>query len=402
MTVGLWAVVLFASATPPTVIPPRDFVEYWSAARVLADGGNPYDGKQLLPYQQLASGHPDKSEAVMLWTPPWTLPLYHPFGWLEPGPAHTLWLLVQLACGLASAGLLWQVYGPRGSTPHGRSLWLAFAVAVALSFGPGWWLIVYGQNTAFILLGVAGFVYLRQRGYPVAAGAVVALTAIKPHLLALFGLALILDARTAAGRRTLAGGIGAILAASAVALLADPAIFGKFGAALSRPTSPEAVSVADWQLPLLSYRLREWLAPHQFAVQFLSLAGGVLLLLLYWWLRRANWHWPTETPRLVFASALLAPYGGWIFDLVVLLVPVLAAFGWVLRHPRMIPVSVAVAGHLVMSFATLLAPIISERHFAHSHMLHDYIWITPAIVLWAILVTWLAKPTVTTAAGKRS
>ena len=32
----------------PDFFPPRDFVEYWSAATVLAHGGNPYDGKQLL------------------------------------------------------------------------------------------------------------------------------------------------------------------------------------------------------------------------------------------------------------------------------------------------------------------------------------------------------------------
>ena len=28
----------------------------------------------------------------MLWTPPWTLPLYLPFGLLEPRPAHLAWL----------------------------------------------------------------------------------------------------------------------------------------------------------------------------------------------------------------------------------------------------------------------------------------------------------------------
>jgi hypothetical protein len=51
----------------------RDFVEYWSAARVHAAGGNPYDGAQLLPLQRDALGEPGRTEAVMLWTPPWTL-----------------------------------------------------------------------------------------------------------------------------------------------------------------------------------------------------------------------------------------------------------------------------------------------------------------------------------------
>ena len=58
-----------------TLFPPKDFIEYWSAARVHLAGGDPYDGGQLIPLQRQADGEPYKTKPTMLWTPPWTLPL---------------------------------------------------------------------------------------------------------------------------------------------------------------------------------------------------------------------------------------------------------------------------------------------------------------------------------------
>jgi len=369
--VGLWAVVLFASANPPTVIPPRDFVEYWSAARVHAHGGDPYDGKQLLPHQQLAAGEPDKTEPVMLWTPPWTLPLYQPFGYLEPLPAHLAWLAIQVACVVAAVRMTWLVYGGQSS------LWLVVPVA----FVPTVWLISFAQNTGFILFGLAGFLYLRTRGYPIAAGVVGALTAIKPHLLALFGLALLLDAGTKPGRRVLLGGAIALLAGSALALLANRDIFAQYYAAMTRPHAADAPSVTMWELPLVSYHLRMRLAPDYFRVQFAPIALAAVALVPYWWLRRKTWDWPTEVPRLTFASLLLAPYGGWVFDLVILLVSVTAAVA-------------RVSGQLIivlLAFTGLVAMYPPGLTFEN---LKETIWMTPVLILWYVAVATLARAAV--------
>jgi hypothetical protein len=364
------------AAAAPTLFPPRDFVEYWSAARVyLRPGGDPYDGAQLLPLQREA-GDPERAEPTMLWTPPWTLPLYIPFGLLPPGPAHLAWLAVQAACVFVSVWLLWRVYGgPAARDATERLRWILVRLAVVACLAPVWWLFIFGQNTGFLLLGLAGFLQLRKHDRPVAAGAVAALTAIKPHLLALFGLALLLDAATRAGRRVLLGGVGALLVASMLAVLIDPGIFGKFVAALGRPTSANSVSVADWQLPLFSYRLRMWLAPGRFWVQFLPLAAGCVLLLPYWWLRRRNWSWTVEVPRLVLASVLLAPYGAWIFDLVVLLVPVVQAVARVAARPRPVPILVAAIGYIALFPLGL-----------RIEQLQDAIGFAPAVLAWYIAV----------------
>jgi hypothetical protein len=373
---AVWAV-----AAAPTLFPPKDFVEYWSAARVYLRHGDPYDGAELLPLQREASGDPDLSQATMLWTPPWTLPLYLPFGLLEPRPAHLAWLAVQGACILLSVVLLWRVYdGPTGRSRSARVLWWGVPVGVAVTFAPVWWVFGYGQNTAFVLLGLAGFLYLRRREYLFAAGVVVALTAIKPHVLALFGLALVLNAASRAGRRVLAGGIAALLAASVLTLVPDPDIFRQFLAALARPSSPESPSVADWQLPLLSYHLRQWLAPERFWVQFVPVAVGCGLLVPYWWARRARWDWAAEAPRLVFASVLLAPYGAWVFDLVVLLVPVVQVFARTCAGRRLVPFAVAAAGHLA------IFPFVAKLGW-----LHEGTWVAPAVLIWYLVAAALAR-----------
>src|SRR3954454_23894615 len=79
----------------PTVWPPDDFVEYWAAARLTLDGQNPYDPNLLLPLQQAAGR--DTGEAVMMWTPPWSLAVVLPLGLLSAREAQLLWLLVNLA-----------------------------------------------------------------------------------------------------------------------------------------------------------------------------------------------------------------------------------------------------------------------------------------------------------------
>src|SRR5215471_17236217 len=59
------------------MLKPYDFVQYWSAGRQLLDGRDPYDPDQLVPIQR--SMYDGVRKAVMMWNPPWTLPLTLPF-----------------------------------------------------------------------------------------------------------------------------------------------------------------------------------------------------------------------------------------------------------------------------------------------------------------------------------
>src|SRR5262245_64724283 len=74
----------------PTILAPDDFVEYWAAGHLNANGQNPYDGDKLLPLEQKAGR--DTTEAVMMWNPPWTLTLVMPIGLLKARLAQMIWL----------------------------------------------------------------------------------------------------------------------------------------------------------------------------------------------------------------------------------------------------------------------------------------------------------------------
>ncbi|MFO0851060.1 MAG: glycosyltransferase family 87 protein [Gemmataceae bacterium] len=387
MTALLAAAVL--AADPPTLFPPRDFVEYWSAARVHLRGGDPYSGEQLLPLQREMYGRPDMDEVVSLWTPPWTLPLYWPFGALPPLEGHLLWVAVQVLAVVAGVWMAWRVYG--GPTDR---LWGLAPVGLAAGFGPVWWMVGYGQNTGLLVLGLGGFLYHRTRGRPYTAGAFAALTAIKPHLLAVFGVVLVVDALSRDGRRALLAGAGVLAALAAVALIPDPGVFQQFLDSARRPRTGAQVPLSHWALPTVGWWVRAWAAWDAlktdsgagFWIQFVPTA--VAALVAGGWRVRAGrrWDWAAALPWLVYGSALATPYGGWIFDLTVLLIPLTRTAARLARHPQMIPATIAVAGLLLVSLATLFVPAVAQQEFGFQYGLHHHVWLTPAVLGLDLLV----------------
>jgi hypothetical protein len=89
-------------------LPLYDFAEYWAAGRLVARGENPYDADRVGQLEQEAGRD---GPALLMWNPPWTLPLVLPFGLLSPHFAHLLWLLLSFATVLAAADAAWIDYG---------------------------------------------------------------------------------------------------------------------------------------------------------------------------------------------------------------------------------------------------------------------------------------------------
>ena len=343
----------------PSSLVPRDFLEYWAAGRVNLRGGNPYHPKELLTEQRLAD--PARADAVMMWNPPPALAVYMPLGALAPRWATLLWVGLQLAAVFVACDLLWRTYCT-------RHRW--FAAVVALSFVGTWWLVTYGQNTGFMLLGLAGFLHFARKERPLTAGAFAALTALKPHLLAVFGVLLVADALTRRGRRALAAGIGVVTCALGIALAANPSVVSQFVEAAIHPENG-AVPLSGWALPVPAYWLRMWLAPAHFWVQFVpsTLACGAFLAYRFW--RGKAWDWSRALPLVVAVSVLTTPYGGWVFDLPVLLVPMVWAAARLVTAKRW-----ALAGALVMGQA-----LVTAASFAWPGALHAYWWVAPAALV---------------------
>lgn len=354
----------------PSILPPKDFVEYWAAARVALDQGDPYDGEQLLPLQRAAANEPDRRDAVMMWNPPWTLPVYYPLALLSPRPAQLLWLALQVGLIVGSSRILWKLYG--GPREH-----LLAVPLIALTFYGSLWTIKYGQNTGLLLFGLAGFAYFDSKNRPALAGACAALTALKPHLLAVFGLLLVLNVMRPRGWVSLVAGGAVIAAGLGVSLGVNPEVLNQYLSALRRPANETSIPLSAWQVPLGSFFLRQAIDATQFWIQFVPCAIACIAYFGYFLRKRSRWNWAAELPCIVWVSILTAPYGGWIFDLVVLLVPVIQASTWLANEGRASAIRLFAAGHLVITGLTF---VLTGRLIRY---LEEFWWAAPAtLILW--------------------
>ena len=319
LLVGGVAVVFAANqiVRSPAFHIPKDFLEYWASARLNLRGENPYDPARLLAEQRTADSERDK--AVMMWNPPSALAVYAPLAPVQPRWAALFWIALQLFAVMLACDLLWRVYAP------GQKRGLA--QLVGLSFVGTWWVVAYGQNAGLLALGLAGFLYYTRKGKPVAAGAFAALTALKPHLLAGFGVLFIADSLARRGRSSLAAGTLVVFAALCFAMLTNPNVVSQFIAAeaiLTRRDSAPRLDAAGAEL-LAS----DETAPDQFWVQFVP--RTIASITLFLWRLRAGESWTTRArPWSSRSRSWRRLYGGWIFDLPVLLVPVI----WCAAKPR--------------------------------------------------------------------
>jgi hypothetical protein len=304
-----------------------------------------------------------------------------------------LWVGLQLAAVFVACDLLWRIYCGTAHPWFAREMgrvtvrcrWLA--ALVAISFSGTWWLVAYGQNTGLLLLGLAGFLHFRQKDRPFAAGACAALTALKPHLLAVFGVLLVADAVTRRGAQALAAGVAVVALALGVALVTNPNVLAQFLDATRHPAQG-ATALSEWWLPVPAFWLRKWLAPDQFWVQFVPCALACAGFLTYRVRKGAAWNWARALPLVVAVSFLTTPYGGWIFDLPVLLVPVV----WAAARP--IP---AHRGEFTVAF--LVGQIaITVASFVWAGALHAYWWVAPTALalclpmLSPVVLTYVGTP----------
>lgn len=312
----------------PEFLPPDDFLQYYAGGRLLVTGGDPYDADQLLPIQQTA-GRP-AGMAVMMWNPPWALTLAAPFGQLPPKLAQLVWLAAQMVAVAGCAVALWRLYG-------GPARLVPVVIVVALVFPPVNYVVTAGQSGGWLLLGVSGLALAGGTGRPWLA-ALAALAAIKPHLFIPVWITLALDAtRSPLSRRLLGWGVAAGLTMTLVPLLFDSHVWGNYLRALGRPEDDRHPPLSGWRNPLIGFYVRESIDISKFWIQMVPTAVLVALTPVYWWTRRHCWDWPDQLPVLILAGLVAAPYGAWVYDLTVLLVPLAAVTpglvrdGWTAR-----------------------------------------------------------------------
>src|SRR5258705_7141702 len=131
-----------------------DFVDFWAASRLLINGRNPFSPTEVLELQR--SVGLVESKPLLMWNPPWTLSFVLPFGAMDFQLSQFFWLLLHVFFILLSAQKLWAIY----SHAERKSYlpWIA-----ALTFIPTWFVLILGQISPLILLGIVGFLYFEKK-----------------------------------------------------------------------------------------------------------------------------------------------------------------------------------------------------------------------------------------------
>jgi hypothetical protein len=357
-TAALLAVLALGLAASPIQWPLDDFAEYWAAGRLNAAGRNPYDPAAMLQEQRtIGWQQPDPD---MMYNPPWTLALAMPMGALRFRVARSVWLPAQIFITLWCASTLWTLYG-------GSRRYTARACALALLWMPTLVALRMGQLSPVILLGLAGFVWALSRRRDLVAGVFFSLTAVKPQLMALVWVAFVLWTIVDRRWKVLAGAIAAIAGASLVAMGPNPGVFGQYRDLIA--TAPPTLA---FESPNIATILRVAIGTSGSWPQFVPTCLGAAAVGLMWYRRRAEWNWAGELPSLVLISCFLTSYGGWAFDLVVLLVPIVAMAAIVAGTGRR---TLAIAGAALFA---AISGVAFAMHAAHAPQAL-FLWMTPAV-----------------------
>lgn len=350
---------------------PVDFLQVWAAGRLTLDGENPYDARKMYDLQQ--ANRTSLPFASMMWVPPWGLSLALPIGAMPVGIAQAVWVFGQVGLIVLSAVILWRL---NGGAPH---KWWA-PLGVVLAFGTVWWQSAVGQYAGVMLLGVTGYLAAQRANRPFLAGLSLTLIAIKPHLFVLLAVGFVIDAvRTPFGRRVVLGGATGLAIAAAVATCASPAVWREYVEAATSPGSTYGPSIRFWQNPTIPAYIRSLIPGKPFWVQTVPAVIASFAFALYWWRSGGPQRWPEAVNWVIPVGLLLAPYGSWPSDLVLLLVPTIAvavkadARGWAIPNRWIIATLwlLANAGVMVMFFVYKST--------------EAYVWVAPALcgcLLW--------------------
>jgi hypothetical protein len=353
--------------TQPKFIPTDDFVRHWAAGRLFFSGDDPYSPTEIQVLQDQVTGQAASSPVITPnYIPPWTMPLLAFFGLLDYPTSRLAWLLFNVAVLFLSTELLWKIYG--GSSKH---KWIAWVVC--FSFAPTISVLGKGQTSCLILLGIAGFLYFtehKSNGW--IAGAFAALITIKPQVFYLFWpIFLFWLVKQRKFKPFLGCGI-TILLLSAIVILFNQDIFFEYWYAL-KYHSPSMFAT-----PTIGGYLRYFVfGIDQFWLQFIPSVIGLTWGAFYLYKNHSTWLWSKEMPLLLFASILTSSYS-WTYDQVVLVVPVIQAWGWVTISNRKWKDWLFVLSHFLLSFFNT----ISHRYWDDFW----FIWFAPATLLWYLLI----------------
>jgi hypothetical protein len=356
-----------------------DFVQYYVAWELIAEGKNPYDSKLAGP-RQLGYG---RDQVIETYAPPWSLLPALPVAGLPLPQAILGFIIINLLL-LAFCTLCW-------SSLLSTLRWGAFPYIL---FGVCFWLgtltlLGYGQISLWPLVGFTGWLWCskHQRQFP--AGLFLVLTIIKPHTGLLPGIFAGVYALRQRHRSTIAAFVLGLLGLTAATLWFRPTIWSEYLTAIrtGTPTSHYTATLDGWLRVHFSESFRYLTWP----LWLCSLFGAALVA----------WKIPGPPPRLpkggrgeisltlendplvawsiiaCLATVVFVPYG-YSHDYIFMLPGYFLALGGWLANQR--------EGRIAFFIWLVLYAGLMYLYF--TNWTHDHYWIVPwlglATTIWLL------------------
>lgn len=302
----------------PSRIGAIDFPAYWSASYLLAHGENFAEPSRLFQVERSQTSWPE-NYPMLTWNPPWLLPLLLPYVLVPFSRATWCWLLTNITLIFTGAVVLWQI-----DSTYPRTRRLAWVGAlIAFAYSPTLVAIIAGQVNILVFAGLVAYLWLAlpPRATPrrlLVAGAALAMTLVKFHLVYLTVPLLLLDAVRRRQWNILWGFGGALALTLAVVYSLRPGFIFEYAQTLG------AGGLLQYETPTFGGIVADLTGWTVF-----KLIGIILLpLALLAWLREGSRLDPrTMVDVTLLASVITAPFG-WSYDFVILLIPLLRIVVW--------------------------------------------------------------------------
>jgi hypothetical protein len=300
------------SQDPSSDTAASDFLEYWSAYRLLEDNKNPYDPQEM---RQVQAQVGKSGDPIMMWNPPWLPLLMEPILSGDLIPSSQVWRVLNIFFLITSIWIWLRIFEPHG--------WrrLEFGI-IALLFPPIWNCLSKGQVGLFLLC-IASFVALalinKRRTL---AGFLAALLSIKPHLFVPFWTLLGCKALQQKRLSFVLGFVASFALLFSWTELRYPSALAQWIQTLTHQQSVSGVTAAiKWNSAAPSHMLQSSFAHWpSIALATPTLIFLIGLFLIFVWGRFGRVE-IEERKRLVFllsCSVAIAPLS-WLFDYCLLL-----------------------------------------------------------------------------------
>jgi hypothetical protein len=276
----------------------KDFTSYWAAGHLLVHHSNPYSTATVLELERSVGYRADKP--LIMRNAPYALPLALPLALVGVKTGAVVWSLFIVAALVVSVRLLWLMLGK----PPDVHLF-------AYMFAPAASVMIFGQTSPLILLGLVLFLWLHKTR-PLVAGMALALGFIKPQLVLPFGVALLIWIGVTRSYKIIAGLALSVGASLAIAVYFDHSLFSDYLPVLQDARGESAI------MPTASGLLRMMLGQSAHWVQFVPAIAGCAWAAWYFIRHRNEWDWRAHGPLLLLVSIFVAPYS-WFPDEIVVL-----------------------------------------------------------------------------------